>query len=120
MIKLCQQENRRRHIKEVTLCCDDIKKPGQYGCDNYPNYKPKWKRTTKTTLKKSQPRKSVKEKFSGKKPLKSKSKSKRVKIEKSVNKPQKTSKHFKHENLTQENFNPANRYYKRNKKPPTC
>jgi len=34
MIKLCQDENRRRYIKEVTLCCDDVKEPGQYGCEN--------------------------------------------------------------------------------------
>ena len=37
-----------------------------------------------------------------------------------MNKPQKTSKHFKYENLTQKNFNPENRYYKRNKKSTTC
>ena len=120
MIKLCQEESRRRYIKEVTLCCDDVKEPGQYGCKNYPNYTPKRKRTTKTTFKKSQPRKPTRKEFSKKKPLKSKSKAKRVKTEKSVNKPQKTSKHFKHENFTQENFNPENRYYKRNKKPTTC
>jgi len=24
MIQLCQQEGRRRYIKEVTLCCEDI------------------------------------------------------------------------------------------------
>jgi len=120
MIKLCQEESKRRHVKQVTLCCDDIKEPGWYGCENYPNYKPKRKRTTKTTFKKSQPRKPIKEKFSRKKPLKSKIKSKRFNVEKSVNKPQKTSKHFKHENLTQENFNPENRYYKRNKKRTTC
>ena len=56
MTKLCPQENRRRHIKEVTLCCDDIKEQGQYGSENYPNYKSKQKRTTKTNLKKRQPR----------------------------------------------------------------
>jgi len=53
MIKLYQDENRRRYIKEVTLCCDDIKELGQYRCENYPNYKLKRKRTTKTTFKKS-------------------------------------------------------------------
>ena len=40
---------------------------------------------------------------------------KKAKIEKSVNKPKKSSKHFRHENLIEENFNPKNGYYKRNK-----
>ena len=117
MIKLYQEESRSRHIKEVTLCYDDVKELGEYGCENYPNYKPKRKRTTKTTFKKSQSRKFTRKTFSRKKPLKSKSKSKRVKTEKSVNKPQKTSKHFKHENLTQENFNPENDIIKEIKNP---
>ena len=89
MIKLCQKESKRRHIKEVTLCCDDIKEPRQYGREIYPTYKPKQKRTTKTNLRKGQPRKPIKEKFSRNKPLKSKSKSKLAKTEKSINKPQK-------------------------------
>ena len=33
MIKLCQDESRRRCIKEVTLCCDDVKELGQYDCE---------------------------------------------------------------------------------------
>ena len=28
------QENRKRYIKEATLCYEDIKEPGQYGCKN--------------------------------------------------------------------------------------
>ena len=114
------RRKQKKIYQRVTLCCDDVKEPGQYGCENYPNYKPKRKRTTRTTFKKSQPRKPTRKTFSKKKPVKSQSKAKRVKTEKSVNKPQKTSKHFKHENLTQDNFNPENRYYKRNKKPTTC
>jgi len=49
-----------------------------------------------------------KENFSKRKILKSKSKSKRTNTEKSINKAQNSSKHFKHDSLTQENFNPKN------------
>ena len=49
-----------------------------------------------------------------------KTKTEKAKTEKSVNKPQKSSKHFRHKNLTQENYNPQNRYYKRSKKPTSC
>ena len=41
IIRLCPQGNQRIHIKEVTSCCEDIKEPRQYGCENYPNYRPK-------------------------------------------------------------------------------
>ena len=47
MTRLCLQENQRRHIEEVTLCCKNIKEPGHYACENYPNYRPKRKRTLK-------------------------------------------------------------------------
>ena len=80
MMQLCLQESRRRYIKDVTLCCEDVKEPGQYECKNYPNYKPKGKRPQKKNIKKNL-----------------------------VDKPQKSSKHLRHENLTQENFNPENR-----------
>ena len=49
MIQLCLRESKRRHIKEVTWCCDDIQESRQYECENYPNYKPKRKRITKLT-----------------------------------------------------------------------
>lgn len=41
MTKLCLEEQKRRYIKEVTLCCENITEPGQYGCENYPNFRPK-------------------------------------------------------------------------------
>ena len=34
-MQLCLQESSKRYIKELTLCCDDIKEPRQYGCENY-------------------------------------------------------------------------------------
>ena len=57
MIQLCLQESRRRHIKKVTLCCEDVKELGQCGSKNYPNYRPKRKRTPKKNIKKTSQRK---------------------------------------------------------------
>ena len=63
MMQLCLQEQRRRYIKEVTLCCENLTELGQYGCENYPSFQPKWKRTSKQTLKKPSPRKTPKKKI---------------------------------------------------------
>ena len=41
-------------MKELTLCCEDVKELEQYGCENYPNYRPKRKRTAKKYKKTSQ------------------------------------------------------------------
>ena len=57
MMQLCLQEQRRRYTKEVTLCCENIIEPGQYGCKNYPNFRPKRKRTPKQYTKKTTPKK---------------------------------------------------------------
>ena len=67
MIQLCLEESSRRHIKEVTLCCDGIKEPGQYGYENYPHYRPKRKGTPKKNVKKTSQKKIPKRKFSKKK-----------------------------------------------------
>ena len=61
MMQLCLQESRRKYIKEVTLYCKDVKELGQYGCENYPNFRPKRKRTLKQNTKKTTPRKKPKE-----------------------------------------------------------
>ena len=97
------------------------KEQGQHGCENYPNFRPKRKRTPKKKLTKTPPRKAPKRKFTKKKTIKpKKAKTDKAKTEKFVNKPQKSSKHYRHEKLSQESFNPENKYYKRNKKPTAC
>ena len=114
MTRLCLQENQMRYIKEVTLYCEDIKEPGQYICENYPNHRPKGKRASKKKITKPSPRKNTtKRKFAKKKTSKpKKTEVDKTKTKKSVNKPQKSSKQFRHELLPQEDISPKNRYYK--------
>jgi len=52
MMQLYLQEGKKGYIKEVTLCCEDVKEPRQYGCENHPNYQPKTKRLPKKNIKK--------------------------------------------------------------------
>ena len=44
MMQLCLEETQQRYIKDVTLCCEDVNEPGQYGCEHYPNFRPKQKK----------------------------------------------------------------------------
>ena len=60
MIRLCLQENQRIYIKVVTLYCEDIKELGQYGCENYSNYRPKRKTNPKKEFKKTTPKRKPK------------------------------------------------------------
>ena len=83
MAQLYLQESGRWYIKEITLCCEDVKEPGQYGYENYPNYRPKRKRTPKKNIKKTSQRKIPKRNFSKKKtsrPKKQKMKNQQQKI----------------------------------------
>ena len=88
--QLCLQESIRRYIKEVILCCEDVKEPGQYGYENYPNYRPKRKRTPKKNIKKTSQRKIPKRNFSKKKTSRpKKTKNEKPTTENYVNKPRK-------------------------------
>ena len=64
MVQLCLEQNRRRHIKKVTLCCGDIKELGRYGCKNYPNYRPKRKRNPNKNIERAPQKKNPNKKIS--------------------------------------------------------
>ena len=63
MIQLCLQENRRRHIKRSNRCCRDIKEPGQYGCEIYPNYRQKKKEDSKEKYKENSTKEDIEKKI---------------------------------------------------------
>jgi len=83
-----------------------MREPGEYGCQPYPKYRPKWKKIIKS---KTNPRFKISKK-SYFKPTQSKV---------LVNNPSRKSQHFKHKTRRKERTIPENQYYKRNKEPIT-